>query len=1011
MKNLCSASAIAMLAPIAAFVGLAVPLAARAQAVQVIDMIPQGMSNESRGDTEPYLAVNPDRPQIMAATAFMPTPAASSFGPLLVSTDGGTTWSANNIIPSSPGGLNTYDVTIHFNSSGTALFLGMIRAGTSNLEVARTTDMTLSTPMTVIDSHAPSDQPYLTARTVTGWYDSGKDRVWMANNDGSNSPKSATIDQSLDAGIGSPAWAQIRIDAGSPVGRDNYQVRTAAAPDGHIYGAFYRRKASVTGGYNADVVVVRDDNWGKTGTPFVVLVDSVTSAPGENVVASTRVSDTFGSDSTLGYDWWGGDLYLTVDQRDASRVYISYSDSQPGMDRTIHLRRSTTSGQTWGPDLLTVPGAKNAAIAINSQGKIAYLYQSLPGATGSKRWQTHLRRSASGTTWDDVMLSDFPADGPNAPAGNRILGDYLNLAAVGKNFYGVFSAYNHLDFAAFPAGITWQRNKTAASVTPKRFLALDNVTTVAASIDPFFFRTTEIDPSADFWIRDWTDSAAVHDRGNEPSVRANFFSTSDVWNERTNDPLAFDANDRPQSHDPQPAAMGHNYAFTRVARAAGTTAVDVTLRYLYSDGGVGVNYVSAGPPATLHFNVGETEKTVAAGSGYVWELPSGASNHVCLAVELSAPGDPIISPSLVGRAPGWPTTDLLVVNDNNKAQRNMQVFGFGGMSTAMTMYAIVHNAATVTRDMTVGVRLDRRSADLLKGSTLSVLGARGEKFKTNTRIAVTNNSVVKLDKMTPGENRWIELVYTPPPNVKDPAQIELHELVNGVAINGYTFLATPMPLPQAIEETLFQHAAVFHRLGELHGLDVARTHAKLALELAQKRATDAYPRFLVERTAEVAQVTEEMLKRGGGADAVGTLAMAKQLAQMAKAGQRVTERAQPLHRALLAKLDAMATMIQKSEGDVADIPQNVRWQIEVFKKSREVADRSTAFLGALDRGSAGVDAFRDLVKSLLPIYQDAAKNERTGSARKALEALERAKSLAALQHAHRELLLALTASP
>jgi hypothetical protein len=32
-----------------------------------------------------------------------------------------------------------------------------------------------------------------------------------------------------------------------------------------------------------------------------------------------------------------------------------------------------------------------------------------------------------------------------------------------------------------------------------------------------------------------------------------------------------------------------------------------------------------------------------------------------------------VTPSLLGRAPGWPTGDLLVIINNNKAQRNMSV--------------------------------------------------------------------------------------------------------------------------------------------------------------------------------------------------------------------------------------------------------------------------------------------------------------------------------------------------
>ncbi len=470
----------------AALVFAAAP-AALAQ-VKVVDMIPKAMSNETNFDTEPYVNVNPADPRLIAATAFLLTPLGSPNGPLLVSFDGGATWETKNVIPSSSGGLNTFDATIGFNSAGTAFYTGILRDSTVDLEVQRTTDLTFATPLTILNTPRGTDQPYLYARTVTGPPDAGKDRVWVGNNEGAAGPASATIDQSLDSGIPTPTFAQVRADAGSPVGRDNYQVRTVANADGHVYAAFYRRRGSIAGGYNADVVVVRDDNWGLTSPAFRSVVDSVTSVAGQNVAVSTPVSDTLGSSVALGSEWWGGDLYLTVDPSDSSRVYVSYSDSRPGAARTLHLRRSTDSGQTWGADLITTPSAKNAAIAVTPQGTIGYLYQQLAGASPNLRWQTHLRRSTDGgASWDNVTLATFPAEGSGSPGGSRIVGDYLNMVAVGEDFYGVFSSYNDLVNATFPAGVTFLRNRTLDGDPSPRLLGDDGVTTVNPSIDPFFF--------------------------------------------------------------------------------------------------------------------------------------------------------------------------------------------------------------------------------------------------------------------------------------------------------------------------------------------------------------------------------------------------------------------------------------------------------------------------------------------------------------------------------------------
>jgi hypothetical protein len=992
---------------IAAWAGV---LSADAQ-VHVVNMIPNWMSDESNRDSEPYLTVNPANPQLIAATAFLVTPAGSSNGPLLVSTDGGNTWVTQNVIPSTSGGLNTFDVTIHFNSAGDTFYAGLLRDSTAQLEIQRTSDLTFATPLVAVNTPRFTDQPYTFARTVTGWFDAGKDRVWVGNNEGAASPASATVDQSLDAAITTPAFTQVRIDAGTPVARDNYQVRTVAHSDGHVYAAFYRRKGTIAGGYNADVVVVRDDNWGNAMSPFRSLTDSTTTVPGQNVVASTPVSDTSGSSPALGNEWWGGDLYLTADPNNSARVYISYSDSKTGADRTLHLRRSTDFGQTWAPDLLTTASAKNAAIAVNSHGTIAYLYQLLSGISPNLRWQTHLRRSANdGTTWDDVTLADFPAQGTGSPGGSRIIGDYLNMVAVGKNFYGVFSSYNDLANATFPAGITWARNTTPTGAAIPHLLGVDGVTIVAPSIDPFFFRTTEIDPDKDFYVRDWTDSPTQKDHGQEPSVRSNFFSTSDVWNRRSDDPQPFNGNDQPQVEDPQPVAMGHNFAFSRVSREATGFADNVALSYLYSDGGVGVPYVSAGAATSISFAAGDAAQTPAAGSGYQWDLPDGSSNHVCLAVEISTTDDPLLSPSLLGHAPGWPTTDLMVVADNNKAQRNMQVFGFGGMSgesTAtgmMTMYTIAHNASTKWRDMQVGVGIDPKVLRQFKQATLRIVGRDNRPGRP-----VRSHDVLTLPKMAPGENRWLELSFTPRQRTRGNLLVEIYEIVNGRPVNGYAFTPESMPIEQAIRATLRQHAAVFTRLGTAFETDGAKRQAELALKMlsAEQVNPGSYLKFVHEDARAMASTVSAFLTKAGMHDLFDIAAAIKMLTGASNASM-----AQSIHLTLLNKLDAAQTMRQKADGDAADIPQNVRWQRDMFGRlqtphAREAIEASSKFLSEYEHRKAGVEEFGVLLTSLEAALKEAAEHDSSSQVAHLLDEISRRASPAALQKAHRELLLAL----
>ncbi len=987
---------------------LAAPATAQ---VTVVDAIPNTMSNESFNNTEPFIAIDPTNPLTIVISPFMLTPMGSSNGPLLVSFDGGNTWVARNVIPGCSGCLNTGDITIHYVSANSDFYAGILSA-LGGMRVLRSTDPTLATVFSSLSNVSSRDQPYTNARTVFGWYDPGKERIWVGNNNAATSPKSSTVDQSLDAAIAMPTITSIGIDVDSPVGRDNYQTRPVSHADGHVYAAFYRRTGPDPAGYTADVVVVRDDNWGKNMPPFQNLLDSVSSIAGQRVVSNKPITDDFSG--SFGNEIIGGDLFLTVDPNNSANVYISWADKFMGNTMTLHVQRSTDWGQTWGPnDLLTVPSAKNGALAVNSQGKIAYAYQQLTGTVPNRHWQTHLRRSVDGVTWDDTLLSDFFAEGANAPPGFRIIGDYDGLIAVGKNFYGVFSADNDLVNATFPAGVTFQRNHNAT-----QFLGNDGVTPVARSVDPFFYWTMELNPASDFYVRDWTDSMTSYDHGAEPSTHANFFDFSDVWNRRTNDPDVFDANNRPQNQDPQPTAMGHNYAFARVSREVNGTPTTVNLHFLYSDGGVGVNFVDAGmTDPTVHFSNVNLQKQLTAGNGYQWELPSGASNHVCLAVEIYTAADPLIPPSLVGHAPGWPGTDLMIVNDNNKAQRNMQVLGFGGMSGAMGMsaYLIAHNAATFERDMQIGIDVDPAILRRIRRPQAQTIGGPSDKLPRPTPI--TPHSLVTLPKMLPGENRWIEVKLDAlPGQVSGPMPIRFYEVVNNVIVNGYSVAPQALSATAAIRANLAQHAAVFSRLQSAFGEERAKRQVIAAQKVLKQKLVSpaAYLAFLKQNSAAVAELSRHFVEASRVEDPFQAVAAAQRLATEKKIGQALAD-----HLTLLNKLDATQTMIQKAKGDPADILQMVRWQRELYSQvpqlkqlpgSALVVKESQGFIAAFGKRERKADNYPELMRELLKSFHETADAlAKAGvDAKNEVAAIEHdLGSLSALEKAHRDYLLKL----
>jgi hypothetical protein len=959
-----------------ALLTLALSLAALPAMAQVtlVDVIPLSMSNETNHDTETFFAFNPANPNVLIATAFTPADALSTNGPIFVSMDGGANWSRADIVPTCMGCFNTGDLTLGFSASG-ALYAGVLSHVGFTMQVLRTTDPTLTTPFTSLTGHNGPDQPFLFARTVFGWFDPGLERVYVGNNFGA-SGTSAKVDQTLDA-VAS-VFTTETLDTGVPL-RDNYQIRPVVHADGTTYAAYIRRNVATATGYDVDIKVTRDNFWAKTAPRYQDL------GAGGSTVASVPITIDFSG--TFGGERIGGDLFLTVDPVNSQRPYISYASREASDPMTLHLRRSIDGGTSWQPDMLTIPSAKNGAIAVNVRGQIAYLYQQL---TATNHWVTHLRRSSTdGASFDDTTLSDFTEAGVVSGCPCPFVGDYDMMLAVGKNFYGTFAALN--DPATFPAGISYLRNHSAA--TPPVLEKADN-TPVGLSIDPIFFRTTEIAADADVYVRDWTDSASVHDHGLEPSARANFFSTSDVWNERLDDPAGFNASDQPLSHDPQPMAVGHNWAFSRVSREATGTMQHVTLDYLFSDGGVGVNFVDAGM-TSIDLAAGDSSAFPPAGSGFQWDLPSGASNHVCLAVQISTAGDAYIAPTLDGRAPGWPSTDLDVINDNNKAQRNLQVFGFGGMAHGdMSMYAIAHNAATFTRDMQIGIDVGEEGIAELLRPRIHVIGGP-DPVPEQT---IKGRTSITLARMRPGENRWIEIRAAAADAGKRDLPIRIFELLGPKALNGYELVFRPASLDEVIAQNVFQHAAVFHRLGAMGNADARRRAEEAARLIKQPNVSADLYMKLVRASLGAVEKQLELFRRDQIADSFDVAGAARALASMPNEPSSFAV----ADASLLNRLDALATFAQKSKGDAADVKQTVRWQAELFRRkgagSNKLRGLATEFLSR-------PDGYASLIGRSIPLLRDFARTTNDAVLIDRVAALEKAAGVEAMQHAHREVLL------
>ncbi|MET3988084.1 hypothetical protein [Streptomyces sp. PvR034] len=463
--------------------------------LKVVNITPVSLSGGRTQDAEPDLAVNPEHPDEVVATAFTPDPMGGPLAPIYVSTDGGDTWILRSVVPGGTPTRGTGDISVSFASTGGVLYAGILNAKASlqdilRLQILRSPGISSTAPMEVLVSRDMPDQPSVVAGSfeIDGVT---RDRVYVANNDFGRSPRTAAVDVSDDARTApAPAgFARNRIEQRTPLGRqDGPPVRIALHPEGTVYAAFESWEDATGGGGDIvdvtfDVVVTRDDDAGVGANAFQDLKDAEDSAIGQRV-ATQRVEKF---NAFMGQERLGGDLAIAVDPTDAARVFVAWCDrvgASAGVGCILHVRGSTDFGQTWSDDVRSVINAKNPALAVSTDGLLGLAYQRF----GQEQWATVLELTADDwqTPPERHVLHQAPANVPTARF-LPYLGDYIRLLTVGRDFYGVFSGNNTPDHANFPEGVTYQRH---ADFVSHQLLDLDNVTRVPPSIDPFFYHRT-----------------------------------------------------------------------------------------------------------------------------------------------------------------------------------------------------------------------------------------------------------------------------------------------------------------------------------------------------------------------------------------------------------------------------------------------------------------------------------------------------------------------------------------
>jgi hypothetical protein len=450
--------------------------------VTVVDIIPVSLSGETSTNSEPNLAVNPANPSQIAASAYLPEPMGGRMSSILISTDGGTTWSCRSTVPIDK---ISCDVTLRFGGLNMLYVTALnenydfLICRSSQLANQRMDDSPLRQLRSGID------QPYIAAAAING-----QDRVFVGANDWYGPPgRNPTVVRSLDGRGNSPSSQYTRVTiefATPPPDWDDPEIRPAISGDGGRVYAVFNRMISKNGDTRVgDVILVRDDNGGNSGPGQFTALNDQNGVPGFPVIKAR----TFLFDALLGIDRLGGDLAIAVDPRNADSVYLVWGEllqNQPA----LHVIRSTDGGKQWSGNLRTVRNAKNPGLAVSNTGTLAFLYQQVATEGGQETWftQVELTKDDFQSVNPPLTLSKFPvAELASISGGQPRLGDYLHLMAVGDVFYGIFSASNVPDLSRFPSGVTFQRHNNSAT---KKLRDQRDRKDVDPSVDPFFFKIT-----------------------------------------------------------------------------------------------------------------------------------------------------------------------------------------------------------------------------------------------------------------------------------------------------------------------------------------------------------------------------------------------------------------------------------------------------------------------------------------------------------------------------------------
>ncbi len=432
------------------------PLQANAQVpVDVIGTLPVAEYNTYIGSVsydawgfEPFIAVNPTDPNKIVISSQAYNTGSSYGASLWYSTDGGSNWGIRFPITTSPSGVVPADQVFAYDNAG-VLHGALQTHGATAIYHGSTADpnkdgmngrpaSTWSWTVTAINIlFSTPDQPWMAVGggnifvgydNDTSAGDASEERVAKSVDNGTSF--------TLDAPIGTPG----RLSGKYRTAPDQYiNPGTRIAMDGHgkVYAIFGYATNSVSGIPLMQYRLNRYSGggaWDYTSNNLPI---------GGLLIDSGRSSQ--GTDPAL---WFGGvnkllgNTTAIATDKNGAHIYAVYGKQVAGVDRLLvaefHDDGTGNLVERANPVACSIAGQRAAlpSVAVTDDGRLYILYDTFTSANG--QFHVHLALSLDQgltfATGNDKVLENFAAPF----SGEKILGDYQCLTALGNAVYGAF---------------------------------------------------------------------------------------------------------------------------------------------------------------------------------------------------------------------------------------------------------------------------------------------------------------------------------------------------------------------------------------------------------------------------------------------------------------------------------------------------------------------------------------------------------------------------------------------